>query len=209
MQRLRGQSAGKAYVVVTTMTNKHEIKDKSFQNAVQFFKNLKGEQKHWFVAGFVDGEGSFNVSFAHQPARPSGFLINPRFQVYQHKDHEDVLWMIRDVFGTGRIDKKWGTDVRVFTIENRRTLTEKVIPFFRRHRLMTKSSALCLFEEIIKRMNAGEHLTREGFIHIVHIAYDMNQHGKARKIEKSQLIQEVLNNFKKQHKNPQRPEAEL
>lgn len=179
-----------------------------FRRAVEDFKKLKGTQKNWFIAGFVDGEGSLNISFARQPSRPGGFLINPKFQVYQHKDYEEILWALRDVFGAGRVDTKWGTDVRVLTIENRKTLREKVIPFFRRYFLVTKRNALEIFAEIIARMDRKAHLALPGFLGIIDLAYNMNQNGKARKIPKEQLVEEVKNHFH-QSENPQRPNVEL
>ena len=188
---------------VTTMEHKE---NKEFKRAIRELKRLKGHQRNWFVSGFVDGEGSFNVSFARQSSRPTGFLINPKFQVYQHRDHEEILWFMKDVLGAGRIDKKWGTDVRVLTIENRKTLQEKIIPFFQKYFLITKRKTFGIFVDVINRMEQGEHLTLDGFLNIVNLSYHMNQHGKARKIPKMKLIQEIKSNFR-QFKNPQRLHA--
>jgi hypothetical protein len=180
------------------------MKQSKFKVAISDIKRLKGKERNWFVAGFVDGEGSFNISFAREPHQKTGFLINPKFQVYQHKDHEEILHIIKnEVFHTGRIDSKWGTDVRVLTIENRKTLTEKVIPFFRKYFLVTKREVFEIFIEAIKRMERKEHRTLDGFLNMIDLVYDMNQHGKARKIPKEQIKKEVKNNFS-HFKNPQR-----
>lgn len=178
-----------------------------FEHAVSEFKNLKGKEKFWFISGFVDGEGSFNISFARVPQLATGFIINPKFQVYQHKDYEEILIAIRDTFGAGRIDSKWGTDVRVLTIENRKTIIEKIIPFFRRFPLVTKRNAFEIFCEAINRMERGDHLTLQGYLNLIELVYDMNQNGKARKYEKEELKELVKNNFF-QRKNPQRLHAE-
>lgn len=208
MQGLCGQSAGKTSVGIN-QDNVHIMKHRAiaFERAIKELRRLKGTERNYFIAGFVDGEGSFNIAFARQPSRPGGFLLNPKFQVYQHKDYEEILWVIREVLGAGRIDKKAGTDVRVLTIENRTTLTEKVIPFFYRYPVVTKRYALDVFREIMERMKNGDHLSLKGFLGIIDLAYDMNQHGKARKILKEQLCKEVEDNFH-QLKYPQRPDAE-
>ena len=38
---------------------------------------------HYYLAGFVDGEGSFSVSIIKHPTQKFGWMINPCFQVYQ------------------------------------------------------------------------------------------------------------------------------
>lgn len=178
----------------------------AFLKAIDRLKRLKGKELGFFVAGFVDGEGSFNISFAYHPNYRSNFIVNPKFQVYQHKDYEEVLWMIKDIFGTGKIDQKWGTDVKTLTISGRQNLLEKVIPYFKRYPLATKQPVLEKFEKIMKMLINKDHLGETGYREIVEIAYDMNQHGKARKLTKEELLRRISESFRLQ--NPQRPNVE-
>ena len=162
------------------------MKQKKFLQALDKVRGLKGKERNWFIAGFVDGEGSFNISFAHHPTE--GIIFNPKFQVYQHKDHQEILWLIRDVLRCGRIDKKWGTDVRTLSVEGRRTLLEKIIPFFKKYTLVTKRYPFDVFTAVIEMMERGEHHTFDGYVKIVNLVYDMNQHGKSRQISKDEIL---------------------
>lgn len=150
-------------------------------------KRMKRTRLHDFLAGFVDGEGSFNVSFSPIANLRWGWIINPKFQVYQHEHHRDILEIFRDVFQTGTIRKKSGSNVLVYEIADRRSLTEKVIPFFERYPLATKRAAFERFRFIIERMNAKAHLTADGFREIVRIAHRMNAEGKGRKWDEVKL----------------------
>ncbi len=151
------------------------------QNYYYELKRLKGKYLHYFLAGFVDGEGSFNVSIVPHPTARHGWIINTRFQVYQHEKHPEILELFQELFRSGSIRKKSGSNVLVFEIASRPTLEEKVIPFFRRYPLATKREAFEKFRRIIEMMGRKEHLTDEGFRRIVRLAYDMNQQGKGRK----------------------------
>ena len=177
-----------------------------FLEALQKIKRLKGNERRWFIAGFVDGEGSFNIAFAHHPI--AGIILNAQFQVYQHKDCEEILWLIKEELRCGRMDKKWGTDVRVLTVDGRQNLLEKVVPFFKKYVAPTKQRPFRIFVDTLERMERGEHKTLRGFLQIVENIYDMNQNGKSRQISKEKLIQEIKQKFS-QLKNPQRPNAEL
>lgn len=145
---------------------------------------FKGKEKylHYYLAGFVDGEGSFRVAIIRHPMQKFGWMINPCFQVYQHKKHREILELYRFVFKTGTIYRKSGThNVLNYSIDSRRNLLEKVIPFFDRYPLITKKEVYQKFRFIVKAMEQGRHKTKEGFKELVKIAYSMNQQGKGRK----------------------------
>jgi hypothetical protein len=163
---------------------------------------MKGKQLYYFVAGFVDGEGSFSISITRQKYKynPLGWrwIINPVFQVYQHEDNIDMLELLRDyVFKTGRIHRK-SSPYHVFTysIENHKTLNEKIIPFFRKYRLATKDEDFEKFAEIIDRMVSKKHLSLRGFKQIVDIAFTMNAYGKQRKYSKEYIFKTLPKQFK-------------
>jgi hypothetical protein len=152
---------------------------------------LKGKYLNYFLAGFADGEGSFNVSIAPHPTTRNGWVINPKFQVYQHEKHPEPLEMFRRVFHTGSIRKKSGSSVLVFEIASRPALTEKVIPFFQRYPLVTKKDAFQRFKRIVEMMNRNAHHTDAGFRKIVSIAYAMNQEGKGRKWSEDHILNHI------------------
>jgi hypothetical protein len=154
-------------------------------------RNLTPEQQRHFLAGFVDGEGSFNVSFARHPTLKSHWIILTKFQIYQHEDHRELLELFGAILGAGRIDKKSGSNVLSLTISNRRDLTEVIIPFFEKYPLATKASAFEKFSVIVEMLNRKEHLDKSGFETILRLAHSMNAHGRFR----LHSIQEILDSW--------------
>lgn len=160
----------------------------SIPKMLSLFHN-KQKYLHYYLAGFVDGEGSFSVAIIKHPTQKSGWMINPCFQVYQHEKHREILELYRHVFQEGSIYRKSGTHpVLNFSIDSRRGIIEKVIPFFDRYPLITKGENYQKFREIVLMMEKREHWTRPGFEKIVHLAYSMNQQGKGRKHPKEFIL---------------------
>lgn len=144
---------------------------------------------NYFIAGFVDGEGSFSVAILKHPKKEKTWIINPCFQVYQHQKHRYVLELCKEVFGAGTIYRKSGIHpVLNFSIDSTRNIIEKVIPFFDRYPLITKRETYRIFREIVLAIRDREHLTKEGFERLVRLAYTMNQQGKGRR----RTLEEIL-----------------
>jgi hypothetical protein len=164
-------------------------------------KQLKRTHLHWYVAGFVDGEASFSVAMTKQPYRSAKqgwrWILNPTFQIYQHEEHLDILELMRDyVFQTGRIHRKTSPHhVFTYSVENHKTLLEKIVPFFRKYRLSVKDDAFQKFAEIVERMQKKEHLSIEGFMRIVDIAFTMNAQGKQRKYSRAYILETLSEQF--------------
>ena len=157
------------------------------------------EQKRWFLAGFIEGEGSLCVSIKYHPTSKFGFLVDPEFFLYQHKSGIKMLEMACEVFGTGKIYPKPGNeDVLVFSIVSRRSLVEKVIPFYERYmRLSAKWSVYLRFREILEAFERKEHLDKNGLVAIVKKAYAMNpaSKGKERKRTLEEVIGKILRDY--------------
>ena len=157
---------------------------------------FKGKEKylHYYLAGFVDGEGSFSVAIIKHPTEKFGWMINPCFQVYQHEKHREILELYKFVFKTGTIYRKSGIHpVLNFSINSRRNILERVIPFFDRYPLITKQDAYQKFRTIVKAMERGTHRTRAGYIELITLAYTMNQQGKGRKHPLEYIVNSVIN----------------
>ena len=160
-------------------------------NVNQALKPFHGKRisLNYYVAGFVDGEGSFSVAIIRHPSQALGWMINPCFHVYQHEQHREVLEICKEVFGTGRIYRKSGIHpVLNFAIDSRRNVLERVIPFFDRYPLIAKRQSYKLFREIVFAMERKEHFSVSGFKRIVSLAYQMNQQGKGRKHTKEYIF---------------------
>lgn len=151
------------------------------------------EAKKWFLAGVIEGEGSLCVSIKEHSTSRFGYLVDPEFFIYQHKSGIKLLQLAKEVFGTGRIAPKPGSEeVLVFSIVSRRSLKEKVIPFFEKYMVFSaKREVFERFKEIVEAMeDRKEHLTPEGLARIVEKAYAMNPASKGK--ERKRSLQEVV-----------------
>jgi hypothetical protein len=137
-----------------------------------------------YIAGYVDGEGSFAVSVQRNPTCRLGLQLLPEFHVSQNGDRAQVLELIRDRLGCGYIKCNSKRDrALVFVVRERRALLESVIPFFERVPLRSaKQADFERFAWIVKEMSRGRHRTREGFTSLLEEATSMNGGGRFRKV---------------------------
>jgi hypothetical protein len=152
------------------------------------------EEKAWFVAGVIEGEGSMCISIKKHLSSKHGFLVDPEFFVYQHRNRRSLLELVQEYFGTGRIHPKPGNvDVLVYAITSRRSISERVIPFFDRYMIYSARRADILrYKEALQLFEQGLHRTREGLVHIVRLAYAMNHDGKQRHRPLQDVIDRIL-----------------
>ena len=159
------------------------------------------ESKKWFLAGFIEGEGSLCVSIKAHATSRFGYYVDPEFFLYQHKNGASLLKLAKSVFGTGRIYPKPGSEnVLVFAIASRKSLKERVIPFFERYvvKYTAKGKTFEAFKEIVEAMeDRKEHLVPEGLAHIVEKAYVMNPGSKGK--ERKRSLEAVLGRILRGH----------
>ena len=153
-----------------------------------------------YIAGFIDGEGSFHVAIQRNPSTRLGWQLIPEFHVSQNAERRQVLDLIATRFGCGRIrDNHRGSNDRtlVYVVRNRDHLLTRVIPFFERQPLLSdKQRDFETFASIVKAMNLGVHLTEEGLAALKASAITMNGGGRHRRVHRCR------------DQNPQRPYAE-
>src|SRR5262245_37810477 len=139
----------------------------------------QSEQLNWFLAGLIEGEGSVCVSIKKHPTlikkHPTlkfGFLVDPEFFIYQHKNRRSLLELAQQVFGAGAITPKQGNpDVLVFKIGGPRRLSETVLPFLAKYMThAAKSDDYAKFDCVVRLKLAGEHRTAGGLANLVRIA---------------------------------------
>ncbi len=157
-----------------------------------------------YVAGFVDGEGSFHVAVQRSRFTRVGLQVIPEFHVSQNPERAEVLEWIREVLGCGYIKTNHPGSLRdrsvVLVVRNRRDLVERVVPFFERFPLRSsKQREFQVFATIIRSMERGEHLTKKGMTQILQQAFAMNG-GRYRKrrlqdhlnvLESSETVRQV------------------
>ena len=148
-------------------------------------------QEGSYLAGFVDGEGSFNLSFRRRGDYKMPWKISLCFNVSQREVSLLRLLQIRIGCGTlrQRSDGCWYFEVN--SLEN---IAAKVIPFFERFPFLSekKMRDFRKFKELASLLVQGRHLSKEGVLHILRIRSDMNDGGK-RKYSDEMILQELEN----------------
>jgi LAGLIDADG DNA endonuclease family protein len=139
-----------------------------------------------YLAGFADGEGSFNVSFRPRADYRQPWKISLCFNVSQRD--RTVLDLLRTHLGCGtmrqRADGCW-----YFEVNTLRDLESKVQPFFERFGFLSekKKRDFAKFVEITALVRQGRHLTEQGLREILAIRRDMNDGGKRRHTDEAIL----------------------
>ena len=174
------------------------------QNQKEYYDRLKKLHRkylNYYVAGFVDGEASFSVAMTRQKYKSLNkgwrWILNPVFQVYQHENNLDILLLLKDeVFKTGRLHRKTSPyNVFTYSVENNKTLHEKIVPFFNKYQLAVKAEDFKKFSQIVDMVDKKIHLQEEGFKRIVEIAFTMNAQGKNRKYSKEYIYETLSDQF--------------
>lgn len=143
----------------------------------------------YYLAGFADGEGSFNVSFRKRDDYRLPWRISLCFNISQKDKVILALWKRWLQCGTlrGRPDGVW-----YYEVNNFNAIWENVIPFFKEYRFLSAKkkrdfSKFCRMAMIIKE---GSHLTQKGLLEILKLRRDMNDGGNRRHNDKD--IQALL-----------------
>ena len=141
-----------------------------------------------YIVGFVDGEGTFSVSFSYRSKLNTNIEVKPSFSISQHKRNLAILLKIKDYFKVGSI--RYSRRDRNYKYETRscKDIVKTIIPFFKKNRLLTsKKKDFELFFEICELMYKNYHLNREHLAKIIDKAYQMNESGKRKYTKKQHL----------------------
>jgi hypothetical protein len=138
-----------------------------------------------WVAGFVDGEGSFNVPIRRERDRGLPWRVSLSFNVSQIGP--ELPELLRSVFGVGTVRNR-GDGIHYFEVTRPRDLFERVFPFFERFPLRSpKTRDLERFNEISKLVQSGQHLSTRGVTAILSLRRPTNRGGKRRYCEEEIL----------------------
>ena len=136
----------------------------------------------YYIAGFVDGEGSFVFFLSPRKDIRLGFELNLDFQIEVRIDDKEILERIKKTLGCGHINvlnyeryKKWMPHVkyRVGRIED---LRNKLVPFFRRYPLQAKKKKnFEIFAKAVEIKWKKRHLTLIGMKEIKELRNKMEK----------------------------------
>src|SRR6266566_8483594 len=120
----------------------------------------------------------------------SGFSSSQSSHVSQNGDRAQVLGLIRERLGCGRIRPNSKRDrALVLVVRNRRDLLERVIPFFERNPMLSaKQADFEKFAAIVRELALGHHRTDAGFGRLLELALSMNGDGRFRKVRWKELV---------------------
>ena len=154
-----------------------------------------------YLAGFADGEGSFNVSFRKRKNYKLPWKISLCFNVSQKDKVILSLYKRRLQCGTlrARSDGVW-----YYEVNNLRAINDNVIPFFNRYGFLSakKKRDFAKFKKIAALLTEKEHLHIDGVRKILAIRRDMNDGGALRRKYSDDDILKLM-----QRENPQRLHA--
>lgn len=135
----------------------------------------------FYLAGFADGEGSFNVTFRkRRDYRAIPWKVSLCFNVSQRD--EEILRVFQRELGCGsmrmRRDGVW-----YFEVNDLEEITHAVIPFFERFGFLSlkKKRDFQKFTELAAMLRDGSHRTVDGVRRILRIRSDMNDGGAKRR----------------------------
>jgi hypothetical protein len=140
----------------------------------------------WYLAGFADGEGSFNASFRPRRDYRSPWKVSLCFNISQ-KDRV-ILALFKRYLGCGTVRGR-PDGVWYYEVNNLNAIGETVIPFFKRYPFLSAKkkrdfAKFCAIAEILRQ---GDHLSEEGIKRILKIRRDMNDGGK-RRYKEAQIL---------------------
>lgn len=137
-----------------------------------------------YVAGFIDGEGSFVVSFGRHRTLKRGTEIRVEFTIELRADDVGILKRILKTIGCGRIYdvvyKKYGWYPHVkYKVTSTKDLAKYLLPFLDKTPLQAKKGKVYkVFREIVLMVCRKEHLTDIGFTRIRKLRDKYRKYGK-------------------------------
>lgn len=164
------------------------------------------KKKCYFLAGFIEGEGSISISVKRNLNSKFGIELDPNFNITQHVNGVKHLYLALEVFKTGRIRFKHGSNATlVFVIEPRKSLQEKVCPFFEEYLVKGdlsskfKKERYQNFKKMLDLFDDSAHLDKDRLINELLPIWDSMQIQKQKNssFESLEEAQEFVRTFQK------------
>lgn len=150
-----------------------------------------------YITGFVDGEGSFNISFRKRKDYVLPWKVSACFNISQKEKY--ILEVIQKHLGCGtlrsRQDGVWYYEVNYLD-----DICQKIIPFFKQFSFLSekKRQDFATFCTIVHLLTLNKHLSREGIENICELRRTMNRGGK-RKYSEKEIVEACKENPQRLH----------
>ena len=142
-----------------------------------------------YLAGFTDGEGSFNISFRPRNDYRLPWKVSACLNISQKE--RVILALFKRYLGCGTMRQR-EDGIWYYEVNNLNAIIENVIPFFKRFRFLSQKkkrdfSKFCIIVEMLKN---GKQFSKEGIKEILSVRKEMNDGGK-RKYQEEEIIAKI------------------
>ena len=133
----------------------------------------------YYVTGLVEGEGSFYVGISPRKLEKVSWEVRPSFSLSQNKRNKKVVFKVKEFFGCGWIRPSKKDQTLKYEVRSLKDLSEKIIPHFEKYPLEgEKRKEFEIFKEVVRRMEKGKHLQKEGLREIVELVVKMTRNSR-------------------------------
>lgn len=171
----------------------HSTKRKPFERNLRLKAPFGKEQIHrkklnlYYVAGFIDGEGSFSVSIGRHKTLRRGFEVRPEFEIELRADDQEILERVLITIGCGKIYdcsyERYGWFPHIkYKITSVKDMRDYLFPLLDRYSLQAKKAETYkFFREIVLMVCNKQHLSDAGFNKIIKLRKEIRKRGKKAK----------------------------
>lgn len=155
-----------------------------------------------YFSGFVDGEGSFNVSLRKREDHSLGWQVILTLNVAQRD--KTVLALMKHHLGCGRLQER-ADGVWYYVVQNPTAIEERIIPFFEKYPFLSsgKKKNFSIFSQIAKIVCKKDHLSNEGILKVIELREKLNEgKGRKRKYDLSDYKNSLSENPQRLHARP-------
>lgn len=156
----------------------------------------------YYLAGFADGQGSFNLSFQKRRDEAMPWKISLYFKVTQQDKVILALYKRHLKCGTLR---QCSSGIWYYEVSNFNAIRQAIIPFFCKFGFLSaqKKRDFEKFQKLAGLILSHKHLTKVGVEQILKIRKDMNDDIGKRKYSDAEILDSYC------EENPQRLHAKL
>lgn len=144
----------------------------------------------WYLSGFSDGEGSFNISFRRKSDYKTSWQPVLSFNVSQRDI--TVLNLLKQYLQCGII-KQRKDGLHSFDVTVPKMLESNIVPFFHKYPLFSqdKKKNFLIFEKAVELMAQKRHLIHSGLAELIELRETINEgRGRKRKYTKDNMFLE-------------------
>jgi len=143
----------------------------------------------YYLAGFADGEGSFNLSFRSRSDYKIPWKISLCFNVSQKE--KVILTLFKRYLKCGTMRQR-RDGIWYFEVNNLNAIIENVIPFFEKFQFLSqkKKRDFSKFCRLVQMLKEGKQFSGDGIRDILAVRKDMNDGGKRRYSDK-EILQRI------------------